>query len=262
LERGGRPLSGNGRLAGKVVLITGTAGGQGRAAALLFAREGARIVGCDLQAEGADETMELVRSAGGEMISQAPVDLGDAASVERWIASAVDAYGPFDVLYNNASAPRMAPIGELSADDWAFTMRNELDIVYHACHLAWPHFVAQGRGCIINTASAMALVARGNQYAAHVAAKGGVISLTRQLAYEGGPHRIRVNAISPGLVETPITERWLRDPKKRAERLAWYPIGRLGTPDDVAYCALYLASDESAWMTGSNIVIDGGTSIV
>jgi meso-butanediol dehydrogenase / (S,S)-butanediol dehydrogenase / diacetyl reductase len=251
-----------GRLAGKTVLITGTAGGQGRAAALLFAREGARIAGCDLRAEDADETVRLVRDAGGEMISLAPVDLSEATGVARWIAWASEALGGFDILYNNASMPRMAPIEQLTPFDWSFTMRNELDIVYHACHIAWPYFLAQGHGCIVNCASAMALVARGTTYAAHVAAKGGVIALTRQLAFEGGPHRIRVNAISPGLVETPITAKWLQDPQKRADRLAWDPIGRLGTPEDVAYCALYLASDESAWMTGSNIVIDGGTSVI
>jgi NAD(P)-dependent dehydrogenase (short-subunit alcohol dehydrogenase family) len=253
--------SGN-RLTGKTALITGTAGGQGRAAAILFAAHGAVVVGCDLDAAGSLETVRLVRAAGGTMHSQEPVDLSDRSAVEAWIAWAASTTGGgFDILYNNASAPKMNPFAKLTPDEWSFTLRNELDIVYHACQVAWPYLQAR-RGNIINTASAMALVTRGEGYAGHVAAKAGVIALTRQLAYEGGPHGIRVNALSPGLVETPITMRWLHDPQKRREREKWYPIGRLGKPEDVAYAALYLASDEAAWVTGSNLVIDGGTSTI
>lgn len=249
------------RLAGKTALITGTAGGQGRAAAVLFAAHGARVVGCDIDAAGARETVELVRGAGGTMDSQQPVDLSERAQVEAWIAWAAQTCGGFDVLYNNASAPKMNPFAQLTPDEWAFTLRNELDIVFHACQAAWP-FLRERRGNIINTASAMALVTRGEGYGAHVAAKAGVLALTRQLAYEGGPLGIRVNALSPGLVESPITLRWLHDPAKRREREKWYPLGRLGKPEDVAYAALYLASDEASWVTGSNFVIDGGTSTI
>jgi meso-butanediol dehydrogenase / (S,S)-butanediol dehydrogenase / diacetyl reductase len=251
----------SGRLAGKTALITGTAGGQGRAAALLFAAEGALVAGCDLDEAGAIETVRLVEAAGGRMHSQQPVDLSERAAVEAWIAWAAEACDGFDILYNNASAPKMNPFAKLTPDEWSFTLRNELDIVYHACQVAWPYLRAR-HGNIINTASAMALVTRGEGYSAHVAAKAGVIALTRQLAYEGGPLGIRVNALSPGLVETPITMRWLQDPEKRREREKWYPIGRLGMPEDVAYAALYLASDEASWVTGSNLVIDGGTSTI
>jgi meso-butanediol dehydrogenase/(S,S)-butanediol dehydrogenase/diacetyl reductase len=250
-----------GRLAGKTALITGTAGGQGRAAALLFASEGALVAGCDLDEAGALETVRLVSAAGGRMHSRQPVDLSDRAQVEAWIAWAAQTCDGFDVLYNNASTPKMNPFAKLSPDEWSFTLRNELDLVYHACQIAWPYLIAR-RGNIINTASAMALVTRGEGYSAHVAAKAGVIALTRQLAYEGGPLGIRVNALSPGLVETPITMRWLHDPAKRREREKWYPIGRLGKPEDVAFAALYLASDEASWVTGSNLVIDGGTSTI
>jgi meso-butanediol dehydrogenase / (S,S)-butanediol dehydrogenase / diacetyl reductase len=255
------PTTPGGRLAGKTALITGTAGGQGRAAALLFAAEGAQVVGCDLDEAGARETVQLVLAAGGRMHSQQPVDLSDRAQVEAWIAWAAEACDGFDILYNNASTPKMNPFAKLTEAEWSFTLRNELDLVYHACQVAWPHLVAR-RGNIVNTASAMALVTRGEGYSAHVAAKAGVIALTRQLAYEGGPHGIRVNALSPGLVETPITMRWLHDPEKRREREKWYPIGRLGKPEDVAYAALYLASDEASWVTGTNLVIDGGTSTI
>jgi NAD(P)-dependent dehydrogenase (short-subunit alcohol dehydrogenase family) len=249
------------RLNGKTALITGTAGGQGRAAAVLFAAHGARVVGCDIDAAGALETLELVRAAGGTMESQQPVDLSERAQVDAWIAWAAQTCNGFDILYNNASAPKMNPFAALTPDEWSFTLRNELDIVYHACQAAWPH-LRERRGNIINTASAMALVTRGEGYSAHVAAKAGVIALTRQLAYEGAPLGIRVNALSPGLVESPITLRWLNDPAKRREREKWYPIGRLGKPEDVAYAALYLASDEASWVTGTNLVIDGGTSTI
>ncbi|HEV8019648.1 MAG TPA: SDR family NAD(P)-dependent oxidoreductase [Candidatus Lustribacter sp.] len=250
-----------GRLAGKTALITGTAGGQGRAAAILFAAQGAQVVGCDIEAEGAAETVELVRNAGGTMHSQQPVDLSDRAQVEAWIAWAASTCGGFDILYNNAAAMKISPMAKMTPDEWTFTMRNELDIVYHACQVAWPHLLAR-RGNIINTASALALYTRGDGYGAHAAAKAGVISLTRQLAREGGPHGIRANSISPGLVETPITMRWLKDPAKRLEREQWYPLGRLGKAEDVAYAALYLASDEASWVTGSNLVIDGGSSTI
>jgi meso-butanediol dehydrogenase / (S,S)-butanediol dehydrogenase / diacetyl reductase len=249
------------RLVGKTALITGTAGGQGRAAAILFSAHGATVVGCDLDVDGALETQRMVREAGGSMHSQQPIDMSDRTQVEAWIAWAAQTCDGFDILYNNASAPKMNPFAKLTPDEWNFTLRNELDIVYHACQVAWPYLLAR-RGNIINTASAMALVTRGEGYSAHVAAKAGVIALTRQLAYEGGPHGIRVNALSPGLVETPITMRWLHDPVKRREREKWYPIGRLGKPEDVAFAALYLASDEASWVTGSNIVIDGGTSTI
>jgi meso-butanediol dehydrogenase / (S,S)-butanediol dehydrogenase / diacetyl reductase len=251
----------NGRLAGKTALITGTAGGQGRAAAILFAAEGAQVVGCDIEAAGAAETVELVRNAGGTMHSQQPVDLSDRSQVEAWIAWAASTCDGFDILYNNAAALKINPIAKMTPDEWSFTMRNELDIVYHACQVAWPHLLAR-RGNIINTASALALYTRGDGYGAHSAAKAGVIALTRQLAREGGPHGIRANSISPGLVETPIIMRWLQDPAKRLEREQWYPFGRLGKAEDIAYGALYLASDEAAWVTGSNLVIDGGSSTI
>ena len=212
------------RLAGKTALITGTAGGQGRAAAVLFAAHGARVVGCDIDEAGALETVQMVRAAGGTMDSQQPVDLSDRKQVDAWIAWAARTCDGFDILYNNASAPKMNPFAALTPDEWSFTMRNELDIVFHACQAAWP-YLRERRGNIINTASAMALVTRGEGYSAHVAAKAGVIALTRQLAYEGGPLGIRVNALSPGLVESPITLRWLRDPAKRQRAGKVVPAG-------------------------------------
>jgi NAD(P)-dependent dehydrogenase (short-subunit alcohol dehydrogenase family) len=200
------PANPHGRLDGKVALITGTGSGQGRAAALLFAGEGARVVGCDLNAAGAAETEEMVRSQGGEMTSMTPVDLGDPDQATAWVDAAAAAYGGIDVLYNNASAPRFGPIDKVSTEDWHFTIRNELDLVFFVTRAAWPHLVARGRGSIINVGSAAGVMGIAKiPGVAHAATKGAVIALTRQLVGEGAPHKIRANTLSPGFIATPAT---------------------------------------------------------
>lgn len=254
-----------GRLAGKVALITGVGGGMGVAAARRFAAEGARVVGCDLDAEGAAGTEELVRAEGGEITVMGGVDLGDAAAARAWVDAAVATYDGIDVLYNNASTQRFAPIEDLSVADWDFTMRNELDLVFYTVQAAWPHLKAHGGGSIVNVGSIAAL--RGVEFMAqnaHSSAKGGVLALTLQLVVEGGPHGIRANAISPGLVETPNTAPMLADPPERMRRIVLdrIPLGRHGQVDDVVNAAVFLASDESAWISGTNIVIDGGASVL
>jgi NAD(P)-dependent dehydrogenase (short-subunit alcohol dehydrogenase family) len=253
----GRP----GRLAGKVALITGTGGGMGRAAAVLFASEGARVVGCDINAEGSAQTVELAVKAGGEMTAMAPVDLGDPDAAAAWVDRAAAVYGGIDVLYNNASAIRMAPIDELSVADWEFTLRNELDTVFFVTRAAWPHLVARGGGSIINVGSIAAM--RGVEFVeqnAHSAAKAGCTALTLQFVAEGGKHRIRANTISPGLIHTPATDPVISNPPELFQRMVLdrIPMGRVGRPDDVARVALFLASDESEWISGANIVVDGG----
>lgn len=252
----------SGRLEGKVALITGTAGGQGRAAAELFAREGARVAGCDVKVDEAEETVEMVTAAGGEMVSRQPVDLADGEQVDEWISFAVKEFGGFDILYNNASAPKFNHISEMTWDEWSFTIRNELDLIYWACHLAWPHLVERGGGAIVNTASTAGLIGfptLGDF--AHAATKGGVIALTRQLASEGAEVGIRANSISPGFVLSPATAPMMDDPEfaeSMKQILDAHMIKRPGQPEDIAYAALYLASDEASWVTGANFVIDGG----
>jgi NAD(P)-dependent dehydrogenase (short-subunit alcohol dehydrogenase family) len=253
-----------GRLEGKVALITGTGGGIGRAAALLFAVEGATIVGCDLDPGRADETVDLVHTAGGTMTSSAPVDVADEDAVRGWIDVAAEEHGGVDVLYNNAGLTSFAPLEEVTLEDWSFTMRNELDLVFLACKHAWPHLRARGGGSVITVGSTAGLTgSRTLDRAAHTASKGAVIALTRQLAAEGARHGIRVNSVSPGMTVTPQTEHLFDDPDHPISRIADHiPLGRPGRPEDVAHCALFLASDDSAYVTGANLVVDGGWSTV
>jgi len=250
-----------GKLEGKVALITGTGGGQGRAAALLFAQEGAKIVGCDLKVDGNQETVRMVREAGGEMVSLEPLDLGDPAQVQRLVDLTEQTYGRLDILYNNASAARFAPVTEMSWEDWEFTVRNELHLIFLMVKAAVPLMIKSGGGSIINTASVAgmrALPGLGNF--AHAATKGGVLGLTRQLAFELAPHGIRANAIAPGLIETPATEFLLKDPQAREQMMQKILLRRFGQPEDIAKAALFLASDDSSYVTGTVLVVDGGWS--
>ncbi len=270
-----------GRLEGKVAIITGTAGGQGRAAALLFASEGARIVGCDVgrgyyaddevtgnsqeygqwTAKGLDTTAELVRAAGGEMVTMEPCDLTTEADAEALIQLALDTYGQVDILYNNAAKGEFAWFEEMSHEQFWRGMRQELDTVFLPTKAVWPHMVAQKRGSIVNTASMSAT----KVYAAlpcisHMTVKAAVQGFSRHLAFEGAPHGIRVNSIAPGLIASPSTGPYLDDPEFRDAFLREAMIQRVGTPADVAYTALFLASDESSFVTAANYAVDGGAT--
>jgi NAD(P)-dependent dehydrogenase (short-subunit alcohol dehydrogenase family) len=253
-----------GRLAGKIALITGTGGGQGRAAALAFAAEGATVVGCDLKVDGAERTVDLVTESGGRMESSHPVDLTDEGNVRDWITGAADRHGRIDVLYNNAGATRFAPIEEESYSDWQFTLRNELDVVFLATKHAWPHLKQRGGSVILVGSTAGLTGSMTLMRSAHTATKGGVVALTRQLAAEGAWHNIRVNCISPGMIMTPATQDDIfGDPDHPMFDIRDHiPLGRIGEPADIATCAVFLASDESSYMTGANLVIDGGWSVV
>lgn len=253
----------DGRLEGKVVLLTGIGGGMGRVTARLFAAEGAVVVGCDLDAESAAWTVELVDEDGRSIDSTAPVDLGSRPAVERWVADAVATHGRVDVLYNNASLPRFAPFPQMSDEDYRFTMSNELDLVWLASQVAWPH-LAVTRGAIVNVGSGAGIQGvRSLPQAAHAAAKGAVIALTRQLAAEGVAVGIRVNCVSPGVMATPPVLTMLEEFGESAPVM---PViartidGRPGDPLAAAYAGLYLASDEAKWVTGVNLNVDGGAS--
>jgi meso-butanediol dehydrogenase / (S,S)-butanediol dehydrogenase / diacetyl reductase len=245
-----------GKFDGRVVAITGTGGGQGRAAAIAFAAEGAKVVGCDVKEEGSAETVELVRAAGGEMVAMAPVDLGDPVQAQRWVDAAAQAFGRIDVLYNNASACRFGSIEDFSIEDWQFTVRNELDLLFYVTKFAWPYLAERG-GVVINTASTAGHAARA-QGLAHNTTKAGVLAMTHCLADAGGAVGIRVVSISPGPVETPATEQIFAAPGMREAMLAPLKVKRLGQPEDVARAAVFLASDEAEWITGADLLVDGG----
>jgi meso-butanediol dehydrogenase / (S,S)-butanediol dehydrogenase / diacetyl reductase len=253
-----------GRLDGKRALVSGTGGGIGRATALLLAREGAHVVGGDLNQQGSAETARLARAAGGRMDAAGPADLATEEGARSWVDAAAELAGGIDILVNNASAIRFGPIDQLSYADWSFTIRNELDIVFLVTRAAWPHLIAAGGGSVVNVASITA--SRGAFFTpqnAHGAAKGGVLALTYQLVVEGGPHGIRVNAVSPAMTETPQTSPMLRDPDGPAASIAArVPLGRWGQPEDVAHAIVFLASDEAAHVSGANIPVDGGAAVV
>jgi short-subunit dehydrogenase len=248
-----------GRLEGRVALISGTGGGQGRAAALRFAADGAIVVGCDVSGAADTETVRLVTEAGGVMTTMV-CDLGDPAEAQAWVDRAVSDHGRIDVVYNNASAAKFGSISDLSIEDWRFTIRNELDLVFLTTKFAWPHLAKRG-GAIVNVASTAGWQgSRGNGTVAHNATKGGVIAMTRQMALEGAPLGIRANSISPGFIITPGTRAFAENPAVRAQLTNSIPLGRPGEPEDVVGMAAFLASDEAAFITGTDIIIDGGTT--
>lgn len=251
------------RLQGKVALITGIGGGMGRESALRFAAEGAKVVGCDLFEEGAAETVAIVKAAGGEITNFAPVNLSNAEESAAWIDAAAEVYGGIDILYNNASHPKFGSIEELSIEDWDYVMNNELNLVFYATKAAWP-YLKKSKGVIVNVGSIAGT--RGVEFMpqnAHGTAKAGVINLTQQLAVEGGAHGIRVVCVSPGFTVTPSTA-WLIEggPQPFKDNIARIPLGRVGQPEDIVNAALFLASDEASWITGINLVVDGGGSVL
>lgn len=250
-----------GRLEGKVVLITGTGGGQGRVAALRFAEEGAIVVGGDVDREGSEETVRLVREAGFEITATAPLDLADPDAARAWVDAAAELHGRVDVLWNNASAARFGPLETFSDEDWSFTLRNELDLVFFATRAAWPHLRAS-RGVVLNTGSIAGVAGhRHNPQIGHAATKGAVIAMTRQMAAEGAPDGIRAVCISPGAIETPGTAAFLGRPEVRAGLLAAQLVDRVGQSSDVVELAVHLASDAGSFITGANLVVDGGATV-
>ncbi len=250
------------RLADKTVLITGAGGGMGRLAAQLFAREGASIVALDLVEPGLRETASSVESEGGKIVA-VPGDVSVAADVERAVAEGVQAFGKLHVLYNNAGIfpDEDGSIVEMDEGVYQRVLDVNLKGVSLCCKYGIPRLIEAGGGSVINVASFVALMGCTVPQDAYTASKGAVLALTRSLAVQYGRQGVRVNAICPGPIETPLLAELLSEPAERDKRLNRIPMGRFGRPEDVVYAALYLASDESSWTTGTTFVVDGGISV-
>jgi NAD(P)-dependent dehydrogenase (short-subunit alcohol dehydrogenase family) len=246
-------------LAGKVALITGAASGQGRSAAVLFARHGARVAVADVSYDGAAETVGLVNGAGSEALA-IHADVSRRADCDQMIASTVERFGRLDVLYNNAAVQMSGRLVECTEEQWDLTIATNLSAIFWACRAAVPHMLAGNGGSIINTASVLGLIGS-EGYAAYGAAKAGLVALTRQIAVELAP-RVRANVIAPGSIDTPRFRKVVEGlPDGEAflrGLLQNLPLNRLGTSEDIARVALFLASDASAYTSGAVIPCDGG----
>jgi NAD(P)-dependent dehydrogenase (short-subunit alcohol dehydrogenase family) len=250
-----------GRLQDKVCVITGSGGSIGRAASLRFAKEGARVVGCDAQATAAQETVDLVRAAGGRMVSLHPVDLTTMVDCRKLVDFAVGEHGRIDVLFNNAAMAHFNWIEDITEEEWHRNTREEVDLVFFLTQAAWPHLKRSG-GTIVNNASLTGWrVFRTLGGLAHATAKMGIVGMTRHLAMEGRAHGMRVNSISPGVIETRQTAEQLKDTEWADYMLGKTLLGRLGKPEEVANVALFLASDESSFVTGVDVKVDGGMAV-
>jgi NAD(P)-dependent dehydrogenase (short-subunit alcohol dehydrogenase family) len=251
------------RLTDKVTIITGAGGGMGRVAAQLFAKEGARVVVAEYSEEAGEETVGLVRAAGGEA-SFVKVDVSNEADARRMVDHAVSTYGRLDCLYNNAGIMPEADHSVVDTDvaTWDAVMAVNVRGVFLGCKFAIPAMITGGGGSIINIASFVALLGCSVPQDAYTASKGALLSLTRSLAVQFGPKGIRTNAICPGPVETPLLMDWLvKDEEAKRIRLARNPSGRFGKPEEIVHMAVYLASDESRWTNGASLVIDGGITV-
>jgi len=247
------------RLAGRVAFITGAGMGMGREAALLFAAHGARIGVADVNPTAAKETVGLVEAAGGDALALVG-DVALEADVARMIGETVRRFGGLHVLYNNAGVlwkDRDRSVLETDDGWWERVMAINLKSVFWVTKHGIPHLRAAGGGSIINVGSVSALAGFTRAQDAYTAAKGALISLTKSLAIQFGKDRIRCNIIHPGIVDTPLQAPYLTD-ALRKEFESGIPLGRIGHPRDIAFAALFLASDESAFMTGAELVVDGG----
>jgi len=247
------------RLEGKVALITGAGSGMGRAAAELFASEGARVVITDVDDGAGASAVDAVRAAGGEA-TFVRANVAEWDDCQAMVAAAVDTYGGLHVLYNNAGIFPGDDGGVLDTpqDTWRRVMAVNLEGVWLGCRAGIPALLASGGGAIVNVASFVALMGAATAQIAYTASKGGVLSMTREIAVEYARQGIRANALCPGPIETPLLQELLADPDRRARRMVHIPMGRLGRAEELAKAALFLASDDASFMTGAALVVDGG----
>ncbi len=248
-----------GRLEGKVALITGAGSGMGRSAAKLFASEGAKVVVTDVVDDAGHATVHAVRAAGGEA-TYVRADVAKWTDCEAMVKHATDTFGALHVLYNNAGIFPADDGGVLDTPEstWDTVMNINLKGVWLGCRAGIPAMIASGGGSIVNVASFVALMGAATAQIAYTSSKGGVLSMTREIAVEYARQGIRANALCPGPIQTPLLEELLSDPARRARRLVHIPMGRLGRAEELAKAALFLASDDASFMTGASLVVDGG----
>ncbi len=245
-----------GRLDGKVCVITGSAGGIGREAALLFSDEGARVCVADVDVDAGEQTVASCRDA-----FFVAVDVTDAVSVEQMYVATAERYGGIDVLYNNAGImpPDDASILDTEVDAWQRVQDVNTKGVYLCCRFGIPHLLERGGGSVINVSSFVALMGAATSQISYTASKGAVLSMTRELAVEFARRGVRVNALCPGPVETPLLMRLFeQDADAYERRRVHLPMGRLAEAREIAQGALFLASDDSSYVTGSTFLVDGG----
>jgi NAD(P)-dependent dehydrogenase (short-subunit alcohol dehydrogenase family) len=246
------------RVTDKVAIVTGAGSGIGRASAIALAREGARVTVVDTNPENGKETESLICEKGGKAVF-IPSDVSRTDDVRRMVAQVVEEFRAIDILHNNAGIAVRKPVAEQDEEGWDQCVRVNLRSVFLCSKYVIPHMIGRG-GSIINTSSVTGIVGVRNR-PAYSTTKGGVLALTKNMALDYAQFKIRVNCICPGFTRTPFIAGLLQDPVKTRKLTALHPLGRLGTPEDIANGVLFLASDESAWMTGQALVIDGGFSV-
>ena len=250
----------SGRVARKVALITGAASGIGRATALLFAREGAAVALADLNTDAGQRVADEIAQSGGRAFFET-IDVTRAADCQRLVERAIREFDRIDILFNNAGIIRRATILDLSEEDWDRVMAVNVKSIYLLSREVIPHMQKAGGGTIINTASGWGLTG-GAKAAVYCASKGAVVLLTKAMAVDHGPQHIRVNCICPGDTDTGMWREEARQLGEESSRFlaeaAKRPLGRVGTPEEIAQAALYLASDASSFVTGTALVVDGG----
>ncbi len=244
------------RLKDKVAIITGAASGIGKATAKLFAEHGAKVVVADIDKDGGSQTVTQIQNGGNEAIF-VETDVTLKVDTEKMVAQTVETYGKLDILFNNAGIAMRLPVAELPEEDWHRCLDVNLTGVFLCAKAAIPAMLKNGCGSIINMSSIYGVVGA-DVRAAYVASKGGVTNLTRGMALDYAENNIRVNCICPGFVETPLVAGVIKTPEEYQALADKHPMRRLGQPEEIAYGALYLASDESAFVTGIALPIDGG----